>query len=111
FRPGLNRHLPEAELPVDSVMGHFLSQGTPVIHLSQITTLARRYQLPVQPQTVPQVAVADVEAVPGYNRWIAIVALCGVSCSLYLPAAVQKLQTPKPANSTKAKNQNCETAA
>ncbi|MCA9067370.1 MAG: poly-gamma-glutamate system protein, partial [Planctomycetaceae bacterium] len=41
FRPGLNRHLPEAELPVDSVMGHFLSQGTPVIHLSQITTLAR----------------------------------------------------------------------
>ncbi len=49
YQPGLNT-CPAAEaMQINSVLSHFARQGTPVIHLVEITHLAHVYGLPVAP--------------------------------------------------------------
>ena len=45
FRPGLNTRIPQG-LTRNSVMRSFLEREVPVIHVSQVRSLARRYGLP-----------------------------------------------------------------
>lgn len=52
FRPGFNEELPQ-DLENPSVMRAFLERDVPVLHLSHIRTLARRYGLPDTPETMP----------------------------------------------------------
>ncbi|MFW5925377.1 MAG: poly-gamma-glutamate system protein [Myxococcota bacterium] len=52
FRPGLNQKLPFG-LENASVMRTFLERGVPVVHLSHVETLARRFDLPQTPGSLP----------------------------------------------------------
>lgn len=53
YRSGINR--PAGKAPVDSVIGRFLDREVPVLHLSQVETLARSHQLPIDPKRRPLV--------------------------------------------------------
>lgn len=70
FRPGLNRSRPLGRVP-DSVMLRFSEAGVPVIHLSNLSELCRRYGFPVAPQTVPRVGEGNVFVTVQYNLWLA----------------------------------------
>ena len=89
FQPGLNTRAP-VKLPVESIMGHYLKGGVPVIHLSNIETLAMRYQLPVAPTVAQAPAGADVQAPHTYDRRLAGAALLLVLGVLYLPSLTKQ---------------------
>lgn len=89
FKPGLNTRAP-VKLPVESIMGHYLKNGVPVIHLSNIETLAMRYQLPVAPTVAQAPAGADVQAPHMYDRRLAGAALILVLGVLYLPTLTKQ---------------------
>ena len=55
FRPGLNRSAPRGSSPIDSIMTRFAQNGVPVINLRRINDLAKRYDFPLQPDTMPPV--------------------------------------------------------
>ena len=84
FQPGINRRTPPKAALIDSVMARFLDQGIPVIHFLQIDRMARRYGLPLQPQTLPPVGSGQVFLQRQYNRWLAGSALAVVMGGLFL---------------------------
>ena len=53
--PGLTTAHPGNDMKLDSVMSSFLEADVPVIHLSQIQTLAREYGFPQRPSSIPDV--------------------------------------------------------
>jgi len=69
FKPGLNRTAPRGPT-IDSVMSRFADRGVPVIHLIKIDELAQRYQLPLQPRTMPPVGEGTIFVRESYNRWL-----------------------------------------
>lgn len=89
FQPGLNTR-PPAKLPVESVMGYYIQQGVPVIHLSNIETLALRYQLPIAPTVAQAPAGERVQPPHSYDRRIAGGALILVLGVLYLPTFARR---------------------
>jgi poly-gamma-glutamate system protein len=76
FRPGINRSLPRDTH--DSVMVRFAGRGIPIIHLTKIDELARRYGLPLQPDRIPAIGDGSIYARTGYNRWLALAVLAGL---------------------------------
>jgi poly-gamma-glutamate system protein len=54
LKPGVNRTPPRSAGTVDSVMQRFLVRGVPVVHITQIATLANHYGLPVDPKVTPK---------------------------------------------------------
>lgn len=91
FQPGLNTRAP-VKMPVESIMGHYLKSGVPVIHLSNIETLALRYQLPIAPTVAQAPAGAAVQAPHSYDRRLAGTALALVLGVLYLPMVARRLR-------------------
>lgn len=81
YRPGVNRPGPKA--PVDSIIGRFLDQGVPVVHLVQVTSLARQYGLPVDPHRPQPVGQGGVFRHTEPNVWLAVAALLSLLGALY----------------------------
>jgi poly-gamma-glutamate system protein len=75
FKSGLNLGPPARHGLLDSVMLRFANRGIPVIHLTGIEALAKRYGFPVDPQSMPAVGDGKIYARQEYNRWIAVVGL------------------------------------
>lgn len=75
FAPGLNTALPPQAERVDSVMTRFVRQGVPVVHLVEITSLARQYGFPLPPESPPEIGSGSIYAQHAYNRWLAGVVL------------------------------------
>lgn len=67
FKPGLNTRLPKG-LDRPSVMRTFLERGIPVIHVSKIRSLARRYGLPDAPVEMPEPGEGGVFQETGSSR-------------------------------------------
>ncbi len=72
LKPGVNLTPPRGGPGVDSVMQRFLQRGVPVIHVTQVARLARRYGLPVDPRVLPKPGEGSVYARVTYNRWLAL---------------------------------------
>jgi hypothetical protein len=72
LKPGVNVTPARGSAAVDSVMQRFLKQGVPVVHVTQIATLARRYGLPVDPKATPKPGEGSVYVKETYNRWLAL---------------------------------------
>ena len=70
LEPGLNRTRPRGAKLVDSVMLRFLDREVPVLHITSIVTLAKTYQLAVEPTTMPAVGEGAVYTKAEYNRWL-----------------------------------------
>jgi poly-gamma-glutamate system protein len=71
FEPGLITSAVPKAFAVDSVTGHFLKQGVPVLNFSGIATIARRYGLPLQPQTKQPIGAGGVYNTLAYRQWLA----------------------------------------
>jgi poly-gamma-glutamate system protein len=71
FRAGLNLDPPRGKGQVDSVMMRFAERDVPVIHITGIANLARRYGLALQPQGVPRPGEGNVFFKLEYNPWLA----------------------------------------
>lgn len=84
FRPGLNRRAPSGGVLNDSVMGRFVIDGVPVIHLVYIRQLAERYGFPVMPKISPKVGEGRIFYRYQYNMWLVAGLLAGILATLYL---------------------------
>jgi len=71
FQPGLITSAVPKAFAVDSVTGHFLKQGVPVLNFSGIATIARRYGLPLTPQTAQPIGSGGVYKTLAYRQWLA----------------------------------------
>lgn len=74
FRPGLNTSAPRG-LDRASVMRHYLEAGVPVIHVTQIRSLARRYGLEDTPVEMPGPGEGGVFRAQVVNRGLLVGAL------------------------------------
>jgi poly-gamma-glutamate system protein len=82
YRPGLNLVAPPNADSIDSVMARFIGEGVPVIHLANITTIARDYGLPHSPDRFPALGEGPVYYQYVYNRWLVGGLLCVILLSL-----------------------------
>jgi len=71
FQPGLNWHPPRGGNPLDSVMLRYSQRDVPVIHITQIAMLAKRYGLDAEQKELPRPGVGTVFYKLEYNRWLA----------------------------------------
>jgi poly-gamma-glutamate system protein len=83
FKPGLNTRIPPGGADLDSVMNRFIDRGVPVIHLTMIAQLAKRYGLALQPLTMPPVGQGKVFSRAEYNLWMAGGFLLAIFVALY----------------------------
>ncbi len=83
FHPGLNRTPPTGLREIDSVMSRFIHDGVPVIHLIKVAELAKRFGLPIQPQTMPRVGDGEVFLRRTANRWLAGASVVLIFALLY----------------------------
>lgn len=83
FKPGLNRSLPHGG-PPDSVMARFVADGVPVVHLSRVEYLARKYGLPVRPRSIPKIGEGTVFVELVQSRTLAGAAFAVLLGLLYL---------------------------
>jgi poly-gamma-glutamate system protein len=85
FKPGLNRSAPTgATIPLDSVMGRFIGEGVPVIHMIKILRLAETYGFPWAPTSMPLVGEGKIFHRERTNAWFAGGLLLSIMIALYL---------------------------
>lgn len=71
FEPGvITSALPKA-FAVESVTGHFLKEDVPVLNISGIASIARRYGLPLAPLVEQPIGSGGVYNTASYRRWLA----------------------------------------
>ncbi len=74
YKPGLNVTAPRDVLQIDSVMTRFMSKGIPVVHVSEMDRMARKYGLPLSPLQIPPIGEGGVYNQTRYNKlWTATV--------------------------------------
>jgi poly-gamma-glutamate system protein len=71
FVPGLNLDLPRGSGLVDSVMLRFASRDVPVLHVTEVKELAKKYGLSQEPDAIPRIGESSVYVRAEYNRWLA----------------------------------------
>jgi poly-gamma-glutamate system protein len=72
FKPGLNLEPPRGPGVMDSVMLRFAERGVPVVHLSGIAEIAKRYGLKYGPEgAIAPIGEGKTYVKAEYNRWLA----------------------------------------
>lgn len=84
FEPGLIESAVPRAFAVDSVTGHFLKQGVPVLNFSGIATIARRYGLPLTPTAAQPIGSGGVYNTMGYRRWLAVLWIGLIIAMIYV---------------------------
>jgi poly-gamma-glutamate system protein len=84
FEPGLITSAVPRAFAVDSVTGHFLKQGVPVLNFSGIATIARRYGLPLTPAAAQPIGSGGVYNTMGYRRWLAVLWMGLIIAMIYV---------------------------
>jgi len=72
---GYHRNIHNNNIPRKGTMFEFAENGTPVIHLADISGIARKYELPQAPVPVPEVGVGRMYVDERYNVTVAIISL------------------------------------
>lgn len=83
FKPGLNRSAPAGGSAPDSMMGRFVTDGVPVVHLVYIRKLAERYGFPISPKQTPRVGDGRIFYRTRYNLWLVAGVLLAIMGVLY----------------------------
>jgi poly-gamma-glutamate system protein len=83
YKPGLNRSIPFEAEEIDSVMLRYLKEGIPVIHFTQIESLAKKYNLPISPKIPPKPGEGNLFKKTEYNPWIVLLSLTIIILSLF----------------------------
>ena len=84
LKPGLLALQLPAEMKADSVILRFLKERTPVIQIDNIEELARRYDLPIAPTSMPAVGEGRIYYDTRYNKWLAGGVLFGIIFGLLI---------------------------
>ena len=104
FNPGVNARPPKGieDMP-PSVLGAFLENGVPGIHITRIIDIAESYGLEIAPRTTPEVGTGDVFEKRQPNRWLAGIVLVLVLMALFViarqPWGTRMLRTTIPPES------------
>ena len=99
--PGIILAEPLSAEKTNSVMGRFLEEGIPVIHLENIKKMAAHYGLELHPAKIPSVGEGNIFFRTEYNRLLASFILLGVLFVLYIFARsdigfrISQATTPK----------------
>jgi poly-gamma-glutamate system protein len=83
FRPGYLDRIPEGGLEIDSLILRFLKKDVPVIHFSEIETLAKRHGLPIQPKSIPKYGEGEIFRRSEYNPYLTIFWLVLLTIGLF----------------------------
>jgi hypothetical protein len=83
FEVGLNKRPPRHVRDVDGVMPRFIKEGVPVIHIVHVNTLADRFGLPLEPETMPPVGAGGVFYGIDYSKPLVFGVLSFILLSLY----------------------------
>jgi poly-gamma-glutamate system protein len=84
FKPGLNLKPPSKNLPPDSIMGRFITDRIPVVHLVKIKDFAETYEFPLSPIVRPPIGEGRVFKRERPNQWYAAGLLLTIIGALYL---------------------------
>jgi poly-gamma-glutamate system protein len=84
YRAGLNHRPPYSAIQIDSVMSRFARERIPIIYMTQIKKLAKKYGLPIAPDKMPKVGVGKIYSQPEYNRVLVSLTLIILLILLYL---------------------------
>ncbi|MEZ4272784.1 MAG: poly-gamma-glutamate system protein [Myxococcota bacterium] len=79
FKPGINRRVPHAAAQIPSVLGAFIKEGAPVIHISQLIQIAEVYGIEAAPLTLPNPGEGAIFLRKEHNRWLA----AGITVALF----------------------------
>ena len=71
FRPGLNLNPPRGKAQVDSVMIRLVERDVPIIHITNIASLATKNGLALEPEGIPRPGEGNVFFRLEYNPWLA----------------------------------------
>jgi poly-gamma-glutamate system protein len=100
LKSGLNTQRPRGAGLVDSVMLRFLERNVPVVHLSGVAELARRYGLTTSQRGIFRVGQGEVYVKTTYNRWLAlggiVIVLTTMLAFLRLGISVRLLRNARP---------------
>ncbi|MCF7911191.1 MAG: poly-gamma-glutamate system protein [Candidatus Cloacimonetes bacterium] len=72
---GYHRNIHNNNIPRKGTMFEFAENGTPIIHLADVTRIARSYELPQAPVPIPEVGIGSMFVDERYNVTIAIISL------------------------------------
>jgi len=78
FGGGLVEGIPGEVEDVDCVASRFAQQGVPVVNLGNVVSLAKKFKLPIAPQSLPAVGTGSVFVASGPSRLVAALLLVGV---------------------------------
>jgi poly-gamma-glutamate system protein len=84
LKPGLLASRLPADMKTDSVIIRFLRERIPVIQLYDIRELARQYDLPIAPASMPPVGEGRIYYETRYNNWLAAGVLAGIVLGLFV---------------------------
>ncbi len=83
FRPGLNRSTPTGVGVPDSVMLRFAKRDVPVIHLSRVKLIAKRFRMPYAPKQLVPIGRGEMFVKTEYNRWLALMGLLAIFAAMF----------------------------
>lgn len=75
IRNGVNRHLDDKNFSSPGIMMHFAKRKIPVVHIYQITKIAERYGMPIDPEPLPEAGTGKVFVKTINNAIVAAICL------------------------------------
>lgn len=84
FPSGLIRKIPEGAGKVESVTLRFLEQDIPVINVTGVEKMAKKYGLPLSPKTMPRPGEGKIFAKREYNLYLLGFSLASITSALFL---------------------------
>lgn len=90
LKPGLNTSMHVAAATGDSVMLRFMKNGVPVINLTDIATLAEKYELPIAPATRPPLGQGSIFFEKHYNPYLTFGYLIAILGFLVITTTLNK---------------------
>ncbi|MBW1873454.1 MAG: poly-gamma-glutamate system protein, partial [Deltaproteobacteria bacterium] len=84
FKEGLNKSTPSPEKLRDSVMSRFSRAGVPVINMINVSRLATRYGLPIEPEQRPEPGEGGIFAAMEYNIILTWSILIGLISAIFI---------------------------
>lgn len=75
IKPGYHRYVSLKNIPLKGTMFHFADRGVPIVHLLDINRFADQYDLPREPDPLPEPGTGNMFKNEKYNISIASIAL------------------------------------
>jgi hypothetical protein len=95
YRPGVHGSMPASTFVPDCVATRMLSNGVPVIHVSDARGIAERYEFAIAPASRPAVGEGNIYGGPQYRVWLVLAVMVVIWSVLVLMIAPGRWQQCK----------------